>query len=100
MKSERSKFDHMTNKIIRLIMFPIFHLILKKLIKENYKKRVITKICRTYHIPICTIDGKEYEDKWYWADSLAANYGYFIPWSTNTRLVIRCLQVIKERNNI
>lgn len=46
----------------KLIMFFLFYLVLKPLIKENYKKRKA---------------GLE-PDEWYWADSLAVRYGYFV----------------------
>jgi hypothetical protein len=52
----------------RVVMFPVFHLILKPLIRRNYRLRELSAISG---------DGK-YPDKWYWADSLAIKYGYYV----------------------
>lgn len=46
----------------KFLMFFIFHLVLKQMIKENYRKRKAGLIA----------------DKWYWGDILAARYGYFV----------------------
>ena len=46
----------------KLLMFPVFHLLLKPLIKRNYKLR------KAGLAP----------DEWYWADALAVRYGYFV----------------------
>jgi hypothetical protein len=51
----------------KFLMFFIFHLALKPLIKSNYRKRK---------------EGLE-PDEWYWADSLAVRYGYFVNAETN-----------------
>lgn len=53
---------------MRVVMFPVFHLLLKPMIKRNYKAR---KESATNG------DGK-YQDEWYWADKIAAKYGYFV----------------------
>ena len=52
----------------RVVMFFYFHLILKRLIRINYQRRYESAI---------KLDGK-YKDEWYWADLLAAEYGYFV----------------------
>jgi hypothetical protein len=46
----------------KLLLFPVFHLLLKPLIKRNYKLRKAGKV----------------PDAWCWADALAARYGYFV----------------------
>jgi hypothetical protein len=46
----------------KLLMFPMFYLLLKPLIKRNCKLR------KAGLAP----------DAWYWADALAARYGYFV----------------------
>ena len=56
------------NRIKRILMWPIFHLILKPLIKRNYRLRYQSAVNQ---------DGK-YPDEWYWADEIAVKYGYFI----------------------
>ena len=53
--------------IRRIIMFPVFWLILRPLIKRNYRLRYRSAL---------NGDGK-YPDQWYWADVIAAKYGYF-----------------------
>lgn len=58
----------MTKEIKRVVMFPVFHLILKPLILRNYKLRELSAISG---------DGK-YPDEWYWADKIAAKCGYFV----------------------
>ena len=60
--------NRLTWKIARVFMFPVFHLILKPLIKRNYRLRAQSAM---------NGDGK-HPDKWYWADSLAVEYGYFV----------------------
>lgn len=52
----------------RVVMFPVFHLFLKHLIKRNYRNRYNSAISG---------DGK-YPDEWYWADRMAVNAGYFV----------------------
>jgi len=47
---------------MKWLMYPVFHLYLKRKIKENYRLR----------------ENGELPDKWYWADELACNYGYFV----------------------
>lgn len=47
----------------KLLMFPVFHLLLKPLIKRNYRLRKAGKA----------------HDTWYWADALAFKYGYTVP---------------------
>ena len=54
--------------MMRIIIWPVFHLILKPLIKRNYKLRRKSAL---------TGDGK-HPDRWYWADTLAVKYGYFV----------------------
>ena len=49
-------------------MYFVFHLYLKWLIKRNYTLRLESAISG---------DGK-HPDEWYWADILAARYGYFV----------------------
>ena len=72
----------MTNRIERVVMRGLmylpFHLWLKRLIEENYKNRALTAICKTHNIPVCTLDGKEYKDEWFWADKLCSKYGYYV----------------------
>lgn len=46
----------------------IFHLFLKPLIKRNYRLRFNTAI---------NGDGK-HPDEWYWADTLAVSWGYYV----------------------
>lgn len=58
----------MPYKVKRALMFPVFHLILKPLIKRNYRLRKQSAISG---------DGK-HPDVWYWADLLAVEYGYFV----------------------
>lgn len=48
--------------IMRALIFLPFHLALKHLIKRNYEMR------RQGLLP----------DEWYWADRIAARYGYFV----------------------
>tara|TARA_R110000803_G_scaffold115793_4_gene184348 strand:+ start:5345 stop:5521 length:177 start_codon:yes stop_codon:yes gene_type:complete len=48
--------------IKKALMFPVFILVLRPLIIRNYKLR------RLGLLP----------DEWYWADSIACKYGYFI----------------------
>jgi len=50
------------NKIYRILMFLPFHLILKPLIKRNYRLRMEGKL----------------PDEWYWADKIAVKFGYFV----------------------
>ncbi len=52
----------------KILMFLPFHLILKPLIKRNYRLRFKSAM---------NGDGK-HPDEWYWADSLAVKYGYFV----------------------
>ena len=61
-------FNGYLNMIMRIIMFPVFHLILKPLIRRNYRLRELSAISG---------DGK-YPDEWYWADLLAMNFGYHV----------------------
>jgi len=42
--------------------FVVFHLVLKPLIKRNYRLRAEGKL----------------PDEWYWADLMAARWGYFV----------------------
>ena len=46
----------------RILFWPVFHLLLKPLIKRNYRLRMLGEVA----------------DEWYWADSLSANLGYFV----------------------
>ena len=69
--------------VIRCVMYPVFHLWLKHLIKRNYRMRAVSAICREYKIPPCTPDGKSYEDKWYWADYISSKYGYNVEHSVS-----------------
>jgi len=52
----------------KILMFFPFHLVLKPLIKRNYKNRALSAL---------NGDGK-YPDEWYWADEVACCYGYFV----------------------
>lgn len=47
---------------MRILMFFYFHLILKPLIKRNYKLRAKGIL----------------PDEWYWADLLAVEHGYYV----------------------
>lgn len=64
--------------VMRVLLYPFFHLWLKNLIKRNYRMRAISAICREHGIQPCTPDGKDYKDEWYWADYLCSKYGYFV----------------------
>lgn len=48
--------------MIKILMFFIFHLALKPLIKANYAQR----------------SAGDAPGEWYWADDFAARYGYFV----------------------
>jgi len=48
--------------IKRILLWPVFILILRPLIKRNYRLRTEGKL----------------PDEWYWADTLAVNYGFFV----------------------
>ena len=50
-----------TSRVERVVMWPIFKLILEPLILRDYRKRA-------YGLK---------PDEWHWADKLAAKYGYF-----------------------
>lgn len=63
---------------IKILFFPIFHIVLKPLILRNYLLREISAISRSLGIAPQTPNGKDYPDEWYWADTLAAKYGYFV----------------------
>ena len=65
-------------KIKALFMWPVFHLILKPLIKRNYRLREESSIKG---------DGK-YPDQWYWADKLAISYGYAVSGKTKPYKVV------------
>ena len=54
--------------IKRILMFPLFHLILKPLIKRNYTVRHWSAIN----------ENSAHPDHWYWADELAIRYGYSV----------------------
>jgi len=54
--------------LFRIIMFLPFYLILKPLIKRNYKLRRKSAIS----------EDSKYPDVWYWADIIAVEYGYFV----------------------
>jgi len=50
-----------------VFMFGYYHLVLKHLIRRNYRLRYESAM---------NGDGKN-PDVWYWADSLVVKYGYF-----------------------
>ncbi len=54
----------MTNKAFYLI----FHLILKPLIKRNYRLRRNSAIK----------GDNKHPDEWYWADTVSVSHGYFV----------------------
>jgi len=56
----------------------IFHLFLKKLIKKNYKNRRLTQRHLHQGWKLLTSDKKLHLDEWYWADSLACKWGYYV----------------------
>lgn len=58
---------------MKWLMFIPFHLILKPLIKRNYRLRAQGKL----------------PDKWYWADRLSVKYGYFVE-SQKPQLINNC----------
>ena len=64
--------------VMRILMYPVFHLWLKRLIKQNYRMRAISAICREYGVAPCTPDGIDYKDEWYWADYMSSKYGYYV----------------------
>jgi len=64
--------------VMRALMYPVFHLWLKHLIKRNYRMREVSAICREHGIPTCTPDGKDYKDEWYWADYISSKYGCYV----------------------
>jgi len=47
---------------MKIVIFPVFHLLLRPLIKRNYRLREQGLVA----------------DEWYWADRLAVKYGYFV----------------------
>ncbi len=47
---------------MKLLMYLPFHLVLKPLIKRNYRMRNAGLL----------------PDEWYWADKIAVHYGYFV----------------------
>ena len=51
-----------------ILMFLPFWLVLRPLIKWNYRQRFESAM---------TGDGK-HPDVWYWADTMAVKYGYFV----------------------
>lgn len=58
----------MSNKPLKVLMFIPFHLVLKPLIRRNYRLRALSAAYG---------DGR-YPDVWYWADVLAMNSGYSV----------------------
>ena len=54
--------------VMKIVMFLPFHLVLKPLIKRNYRLRYLSAVNK---------DGK-YPDQWYWADYLAVIFGYYV----------------------
>lgn len=54
--------------MLKALMYLPFHLVLKPLIKRNYRLRYDSAI---------NGDNK-HPDEWYWADKIAAYFGYFV----------------------
>lgn len=78
--------------IMRILMYPVFHLWLKHLIRRNYRLREIAAIFREYGIPAERLLGKDYPDQWYWADSICSRYGYFVVERNNGRPIVEAEQ--------
>jgi len=56
------------NLLRHILMYLLFHFVLKSLIKRNYNVR-----CKS------AISGAgKYPDKWYWADKIACGHGFFL----------------------
>lgn len=73
MKKETTKPQALQRRLAWLVMWPVFHLALKPLIRRNYRLRMESAISG---------DGK-YPDQWYWADVLAMKCGHFVKrWPT------------------
>ena len=58
--------------IKHILMFPLFHLFIKPLIKRNYRLR------REGKLP----------DEWYWADKFAVEHGYAVDFNGKTTNII------------
>lgn len=81
------------DRIMKLLMWPIFHLYLKPKIIHNYRMRAISAICKNHGVSVKTPDGNEYPDEWFWADKLASSYGYFVDYDRGIDpYITRCLQ--------
>lgn len=68
------------NMLLRLLMYPVFHYHLKSKIIHNYNMRLIAaRFKKSFDIEFPDKDGKYWcPDEVYWADMLAARFGYFV----------------------
>ncbi len=76
--------------LMRILMYPVFHMWLKSEIKHNYTMRYIAAMNRNYGVNVCDKDGNYWPDEMFWADEFCARYGYYVDWEIDHVLIKRC----------